>query len=368
MVSLRARLKMPGLIVAPGCYDALSALLMLFAGSVLGLDVAFIGAFLSPDNELVLMCLLGLAAVLLEPLHAASSALAFASARERKEGADLHAAIDALTRVDAAPQGLRAPVAAARTGARATGPLLCALLCCASALAYAEPPAAAVVPAAVPTPEDVAVRERVQRILQGHEFRELSPQPDQAFRLWDWLMDLLRRQDAPQRGVISAPHFELRVPASMVVLLALLFLIVVVGFVSKEVRRSPAAAPVRAQRSGASFLPGPRSLEEQLAEAARLARTGAYAQALRALHAASLVLVVRSAGQRFDASLTDGQYLRGLAPGPLRDGFESISASFERGWYGKLPISQLDYERAEASVQLLLRAAAPRSTPPEPRA
>ena len=32
MISLRARLKMPGLIVAPGCYDALSALLIERAG------------------------------------------------------------------------------------------------------------------------------------------------------------------------------------------------------------------------------------------------------------------------------------------------------------------------------------------------
>jgi hypothetical protein len=129
-----------------------------------------------------------------------------------------------------------------------------------------------------------------------------------------------------------------------------------------------AAAPLRTASAGPSLSPAPRSLEEQLAEAARLARSGAYAEAVRALHAASLLLVVRSAGQRFDASRTNGQYLASLEQGPVRDGFASISASFERAWYGRLPVALGDYEHAEASLQRLLRLAAPRSMPPEPRA
>jgi hypothetical protein len=51
---------------------------------------------LSPDNELVPLVLLSIGAIALEPLRAALSALAFAEARARNDGADLHAAIQAL--------------------------------------------------------------------------------------------------------------------------------------------------------------------------------------------------------------------------------------------------------------------------------
>ena len=341
---------------------ALAALSMLLAGGVLGLDVAFIGAFLAPDNEFVLLFLLGLAAVLLEPLHAATSALAFAAARERKEGADLHAAIDALARAPQPPAAALQPAAARGPRSRAAGPLLCALLCCASAVAHAAPE-----PTAARPGQDAEVRGRVQRILQRHEFRELDTRHDEVSRFWDWLLRLLRKRDEPERDVISAPQYELRLPANVVVLLALVLLIAVLGFVSREVRRALPASSGQPARP-ASLMPTPRSLDQQLTEAAQLAQSGAYADALRALHGAALLLVARSSGLRFEASRTDGQYLSSLSDGPVRESFAAIAAGFERGWYGRLPVGREEYERCHAAVQSLLRAAAPRSTPPQARA
>ena len=85
-----------GFVLLFGNLYALGALSLLLANSVLGLDVGFVAAFLAPDNEFVPLVLLGVALVLLDPLRAALSALAFSEARGRNEGADLHAAIDAL--------------------------------------------------------------------------------------------------------------------------------------------------------------------------------------------------------------------------------------------------------------------------------
>lgn len=83
---------------------ALAALSLLLASSVLGLDVTGVAEFLSPDNDAVLLLFLGLAALLLEPFRAAVSALAFHEARQQRDGADLHALIDALP---SAPNGLK---------------------------------------------------------------------------------------------------------------------------------------------------------------------------------------------------------------------------------------------------------------------
>ena len=77
---------------------ALGALVLALANTVLGPRRGFsLSAFLSPDNEFVPLLLLAIAALLFEPLRAALSAWAFTEARGRNEGADLHAAIDALS-------------------------------------------------------------------------------------------------------------------------------------------------------------------------------------------------------------------------------------------------------------------------------
>ncbi|HTU61141.1 MAG TPA: hypothetical protein VMF89_21955, partial [Polyangiales bacterium] len=118
-----------GLLLVFGNLYALTALALLVASSVLGLDVGFVTALIAPDNEIVPLLLLGVATLGLEPLRAAISALAFQRARERWEGADLHAAIAALT---AEPRS-RPNKAAARA-------VLVLLTLCAPAITHAQPP------------------------------------------------------------------------------------------------------------------------------------------------------------------------------------------------------------------------------------
>ena len=124
-----------GLLLLFGNLYALTALVLLVASSVLGLDVGFVTALIAPDNEIVPLLLLGLAALVLEPLRAAISALAYQSARERLEGADLGAMIAALGEEPPRRVSLQ-PKAAARA-------LLVLLIAGAPALVHAQPSAAA---------------------------------------------------------------------------------------------------------------------------------------------------------------------------------------------------------------------------------
>jgi hypothetical protein len=328
-----------GVLVSFGNLYALGALALLLASSVLGLDVAFLSAFLTPDNEFVLLLLLGTTLLLFEPLRAAVSALAFSEARSRNDGADLHAAIDDLARTRAVP---------GRPLSRTGTVLLCLLGCtAASASAFAQ--------AAPGSEQDVAVRARAQHILERPEFHEFNGAEIDPYRLRELFERWLGREEERESLPASQPRFELPVAPWLIVLIAIVLLSAVVLYVTTEARKQglqPRAAAVSSLDAVRSQTAAP---PEPLTEAARLAARGQYREALRLLYATELALLDRTRAIRFEVGRTNGHYVRVLPEGPLRQQLARLTQLFEHSWYGTQPATQADYAWAEQCVAQLQR-------------
>jgi hypothetical protein len=316
---------------------ACGAFFLLLANAVLGLDVGVLGAFLSSDNDFVLLLLLGCAALLFEPLQAAVSAVAFCEARRRKEGADLHVAIDALATVPSERAGRE-------SRARAK-----ALLGLGLGLGLASVPVHA-----EPGPDD-AIRVHVQQILLRQEFHDFESS-SKVLPTSSWLERSLHPREEPVNTEMHAAQFQLRLPATFVVLLSLILLIAVIVYVSREARRSIGLV------TGGPIGPSPASLrpptaalsiDQQLAAARAAAEAGQYSLALRQLYGVCLFLLARIHALPLDAARTNGEYLRMLSKSPLRAVFERLTVLFERSCYGRVAASAQDYEELRRFAEAL---------------
>jgi hypothetical protein len=313
---------------------AAAALALLFASSVLGLDVGFVSALIAPDNELVPLLLLGVAALALEPLRAAISALAFQNARERWEGADIGAELDTLSRTRTKPQRSAAPAVLL--------PLLAALA--------AQPVHAHAQPEPDAASSDSRARAHARKILARGEFLPSASDAHEAsFR--EWLDRRLRERGEADRDASAPPRFELSVPPSYLIA-ASLVLLLAVGVWFWRSQRS-AGGPIAAAVGGKA--PEPSSAEH-VAEATRLAQQAEYAASVRRLYAACL----RALGH-FAAHQTNGQVLRRLGSLPLQAAFASLTEVFERSRYGRQELTHADYERSRALAEQILHATQPAS-------
>jgi hypothetical protein len=330
---------------------ALGALSLFLANRVLGLDVAFLSAFLSPNNEFMALLLLSFAFLLVQPLQAALSAISFAQARGRNHGADLEAAIDALTAPSAAL------TARDRKGVHggAIGLVLCTAWLASSSPARAqatEPPPAAV--------DDANVHRKVQRILAREEFHEFDPVHAQRFDPRDLIEKLFGHDHKDEPPASVSRGFTLRPAAWQVVTAALGLLVLVSVFVSISMRASrppPSAAGVAARATGqAAGADGPDALH---LEANALAVAGDYREAVRVLYGAVLATLDRARLIRFEKSRTNGQYVRALPAGPMREQLGSLTRWFDRAWYGHAPIERADYEAALVCAEQLAKSAEP---------
>ena len=393
-----------GLLLLFGNLYALTALALLVASSVLGLDVGFVTALIAPDNEIVPLLLLGAATLAIEPLRAAVSALAFQRARERWEGADLHAAIEALTAEPVRRSSLQ-PKAAARA-------VLILLVLHAPAITHAHAPddigapgashreaardAAAEVSAsdahrvsddaagkvrvrdvgrdaagdvgdgdafsdvgagdgrerAAGTAladigaSDARARERARTILARDEFLPSSMDPGEGS--WSrWLAERMRDRELSDRDAGAPPRFELRLPSSLLVLGSVLLMAGVGFWLTRSVyrRKARAAAAVR----GAAAQP---TSAERVAEASRLAEQEQFELGLRSLYAACL-----SALGRFDSAQTNGQVLQRIQSSPLRAAFARLTEVIEPSCYGQRPATREDFEHARALTSRILHEA-----------
>jgi len=328
---------------------AATSMLLLLGRSFLGLDVAFVEAFLSLDNGLMIVLLGALVFVAFEPLRAAISAQAFVDARSRRDGADLQAAIAAAIAHSQprrrGPRGSLPPSAAALL---VLGGLLGAA---ASTRAQPVPPPAATAdaPEASQTrASDDEVRHEVSAIVGRPEFREFAEGDSHTLRqLIDKLMKWLQDQ---RDGDRDEPFGKsLRLPEiSPWVLMAVL--LVLLGLVAVQVARSRGAAARPAQAGKQSPVAAVREPAQMLDEAAELAARGDFHAALRALYLATLFRLDRLRLVDYEPSKTNWQYTRALPRGELRKAFAAFTRIFDRAWYGHLPATQQDYEQCRALV------------------
>lgn len=333
-----------GLLLLFGNLYALTALALLVASSVLGLDVGFVTALIAPDNEIVPLLLLGVAALVIEPLRAAISALAFQRARERWEGADLHAAIAALTAEPRRRERMQ-PKAAARA-------VLVLLAMLAPSIMYAQPPdfSTSDAPADVAA-RDARARERARAILARDEF--LPSSMDSGEGSWrQWLAERMRDRELSDRDASAPPRFELRLPSSILVLGSVLLLSCVGFWLTRSLHRRKVRAAAAARGTAAQ----PTS-DERIAEAYRLAERGQFELGLRSLYAACL-----SALGRFDSARTNGEVLQRIQSPPLRATFERFTRVIEPCSYGQQRATRQDFELAQALTAQILSEATTRNT------
>jgi len=336
-----------GFLLLFGNLYALGALLLLLANSVLGLDVAFVAAFLAPDNEFVPMALLGATLLLLEPVRAAISALAFAEARGRNEGADLHAAIDALARERPGTSPDRAA-----TSVRAVfSLLLCVGATSATTHVSAQPDTAATVTEA--EARDRSVRSHAQSILRRDEFHEFDAAGRDGLQLVQFLERWFGHKADADPLPAAAPRFELRVPPWAVVVAAVGLLGIVIAFVSAEARKAAAQLPAPSVSTPSSIATPESKSPVLLADAQTLAQAGHYRDALRALYSATLAAFDRAGLIRFDPSCTNGQYVRSLPAGKARQQFGAFTQTFESKWYGDESVTAADYAQARSAAEAL---------------
>jgi hypothetical protein len=323
---------------------ALIALGLLLANSVLGLDVAFLRAFVSPDNEFMLLLLLAAALWLLEPLRAALSALAFSEARGRNDGADLQAAIDALAKTPPVPLSRR-PHA------------LLAIAICSAAfapIAHADnpDPARRSERQLNEGGDDALVRARLSHILARGEFHEFDSAEADRLKLGDLLERLFGDRDQSETPPPGLPHFELQMAPWFVLLLALVVLVLVIGYVTLETRRASPQPPA----AGPHPLVAPSAPAEPLdpiTGAARLAEVGDFRAALRLLYLGALITLAQARTINLSISQTNGQYLRAIPSSTLQQRFAALTQFFEARWYGRAVCDAVDYAEARSLLAAL---------------
>ncbi len=304
-----------GALALLGNLFALVGIVLALGHAMFGLDVAFVSAFTSPDNPWTLLVLACVTLLALEPLRAAVSAQAFVEARTRRDGADLHAA------VDAAIESGRGRVRGAGVAATL---LLAAAVWCMPAVAHAQEAQDA------QAAQDAPVRARVARILMRDEFREHAGSEGALSRwfarLSAWLETLELDQKDREPATLDGGGGELTAWAFMALVVVGLL---VLAWLTRAPGRLyvPALSGVDDGAGGGDGASG--------AGAAAHASEGDPRAALRALYLATLTALDRAGRLELDPSKTNGQHLRALPRGPARRALAELTQAFDRTWYGR---------------------------------
>lgn len=360
------------------------AFFVLVGRSFLGLEMALVDEFLSFRNTFVLLGVSLFAAVLLEPLRAALSAQVYVDARVRGEGLDLRAALDDAIAHTTRRRGPSAD--AGDTASRAAIALLAVSLALGAGLARAQDGTAPPSPpqtenvAVAPTlpvvtagthPGDDAAREAAREILSRDIFHDVDARRSEGLselieRLLAWLLD----QEAPDGGgsEVEAPSLPLPGPAFFITV-GIAFAIAIAIFLVLTRRRDEELA-ARTAVVAPDAIPDPRDRapDQWLEDASALAAQGRYGEALRALYLATLVALDRRAWIRFEASLTNWQYLRQMPAGEAREDFRVLTRTFDVKVYGGEAASAEDYARGRTLAERILRFSRPSLPPPAPTA
>ncbi len=337
---------------------ALCAALISVSQDVLGLELAFARAFISPRNHFALLLLAALSLSALEPLRAALSAAHYAEYRLAEEAIAVRTLIARVV---------------AQSRAVSPAPLALALSLALAAHAHAQPAESwSPVHALSPGEEcDESCREARARddallvelvsILDRPEFRDF---PDRRWaagdgaalspRRWferflEWLSpggaaaDERVREPAAHRGVLRADRLAL---GASVVVLALIATLALRGR-----RRHKPGRPSLARAATAAPSASAKAAEDPRAVDARGELCALYLASLRGLAQRGLLSLADHA--------TNGTYLRALRVAPEHVLLAELTRLFERARYGAIVPSPDELSRARALSAQLRGEAAP---------
>ena len=219
----------------------------------------------------------------------------------------------------------------------------------ASASATADAPAGNQLESAA----DAHTRDQLAQILARSEFREFADRDSHP--LVAWLERLFRSFEELDSGESSraerAPEGTGTISPIAIMALALVALCLLAVYVASQ---RPAARAQRAVETAAAELPSARAPSSLFDEAGLLAARGDLRGALRVLYLTCLVALDRGRLIEYETHKTNGQYLRGMTAGPVRDGFAAFTRVFDRTFYGRQDASAADYAACRALAEQIL--------------
>ena len=207
-----------------------------------------------------------------------------------------------------------------------------------------------------PTPQLAAgddARTRLQRILDRPEFQPAPPPDPISAALQQWWQTIQDRIGSALRAVFDwlaqreggSPSDEF-LGGALRFSLALAGLLLIGGILALVLRGL--GQTIGPGVIGSPAEPGapPPSADAWRAEADRLAQTGAFRAAIRALYLAALLRWDEQGRLRFDRTLTNREVLRqatSRGDAPLVERLGPLVERFDRLWYSGLPGSPEDY-------------------------
>ena len=205
--------------------------------------------------------------------------------------------------------------------------------------ALAQPPSAA--------PADA--RERLQRMLDQPPFKQPdAPQTPAWLReFFDWLGRVLENAFRPL-GRISPTGG--RTVAWVIALIGAALLVGVLIYLLRGLRRGVVASAQVDDDDPAANLTAKTALDQ----AGGLARGGDYRTAVRYLYISALLWLDERDILRYDRALTNREYLERVRDNPaLRERMVPIVETFDRVWYGHLPIDANSFAAYQKQVEAL---------------
>jgi hypothetical protein len=194
-------------------------------------------------------------------------------------------------------------------------------------------------------------RERLKQILDRPPFKRAEdPQPPSWLRdFFDWLGRLLESMIRPIGSVSPATG---QTVGWVVIVVGILLLLGLLGYLLLGLRRGMAAEASTAEDDPEANLTARTALDQ----AGDLARGGDYRTAVRYLYLSALLWLDERDVLRYDRALTNREYLERVRDNPaLRARMAPIVETFDRVWYGHLPIDAEAFAAYEQQIEALRR-------------
>jgi uncharacterized protein DUF4129 len=191
-------------------------------------------------------------------------------------------------------------------------------------------------------------RDRLREILSKPPFRQPDPAESNWWRdFWDWVGRMLEALLRPV-GSVSRPAGQ---ALGWIILgLGALLLAAVIGYLLLGLRRTMAAEARAAEDDPAAGLTARTALDQ----AGEIARGGDYRTAMRYLYISALLWLDERNLLRYDRALTNREYLERLRDNAaLRERLRPVVETFDRVWYGHLPLDADSFAAYRAQVEAL---------------